>query len=125
MSTRARLLALVRETAKPIAVAVDAWGGETVYARPMLALERAAFLDEVRSIDGKIEPALRAYAKLCLSCIVNEDGSRVFADSDFDTVVNLPEAGIYSVGNAILKASNVALKENDDAAEAREALEKN
>ena len=73
-------------------VAVPEWGGDVI-VRTMTGAERDAFASGLIDKDGK--PQLTGYRhRLLATCIVGEDGQRLFADSDIEALAGKasPEA---------------------------------
>jgi hypothetical protein len=59
------------------------WGGD-IFIRTMTGAERDAFEEEV-IVNGKAD-AKNIRARLCVRVIVDEDGNRIFSDSDAEAL---------------------------------------
>ncbi len=76
-------------------VAVPEWGGEVI-VRTMTGAERDVFASGLLDKDGK--PQLAGYRhRLLATCIVGEDGQRLFADNDIEALASKSAAAIDRV----------------------------
>lgn len=122
--TRAEILAapdLPREL-----VSVPEWGG-SVYVRTMTGAERDALETEMFQADGTdVGVSLDSYlanfrAKLVARCVVDEDGDRLFSDTDVVALGQKSAAALQRVVavaqrlSAITPADVEALRKNSDA----------
>jgi len=101
MLTREQILGaddLLREE-----VDVPEWGG-VVFVRTMTGTERDVWNDRATGEDGKRDMTDFS-ARLCVACVVKEDGTRIFSDSD------APRLGAKS-GKMLNKAFLVAARLN-------------
>lgn len=109
MSLREKLLAKSNELKiEPI----EAFG-EKLFVRELTGSERDAFEASLSNIVGKnVVPNLKnVRAKLIIKSLCTEDGSRVFEDTDLDSVGNLPAAELDKVFEVAQRLSG--LKKED------------
>lgn len=91
---------------------VPEWG-VTVYVRAMTAAERDAYesaaLEDQKALNEAVaderDPERRTRARLCAMTVVNEQGERIFADSDVDRLAK-------KSGSALTRVLAVALRLN-------------
>lgn len=100
-------------------VDVPEWGG-VIHVRVMSGAERDAYEDETYTLNGKDVALNRrnARARLLVKCISDQDGNRLFTDSDAKTLGEQP-------ADVLDKVYTVALKVNGFTKQDVEDLEKN
>jgi hypothetical protein len=95
----------------------------TVRIKELTGLERGRYERSIMSIDrksGNIVPELtHARARLVSMCLVDDNGNRMFTDSDEDllTLGNLPSKGLDRIYEAAQELSGLGEDETDEAVE--------
>lgn len=82
-------------------VSVPNWGGEPIRIQEL----SAAAIDKMRALgEGK---ELKAAVLAIIHGVVNEDGKRVFNDSDLNNLMDMSVTDLNKVSEAVLKVSGL------------------
>jgi len=108
---------LKAQDCKTETVAVPEWGGD-VLVRGLTGRERDAFEDESIVRRGKhVEQNLKnVRARLCVRCIVDDQGNRVFDDKDADALGAKSGAALARIFDAAQRLSGLSAEDVEELA---------
>lgn len=102
--TREAILAS-RADRKPVRLEVPEWGGD-VFVRVLSAKDQVALSDGA-------EPA-EMPVRILLHCLVNEDGTRIFEDADYEALAGEDFPVIMRVFGVAAKVNGLSSKELEE-----------
>jgi hypothetical protein len=108
--TREQILAA--EDLRREKVSVPEWGGD-VFVKAMTGLERDSFEMSLIGVDRKAY-LLGARGKLAVRCIVDEHGSRLFNDDDFDHLSAKSASALDRVGRVAQRLNGIGDQELEE-----------